>query len=52
MHVSELCLNWRKMSLLTQVFFTYLASTNQLPGFSVSGALTTMGYEEILGILN
>ena len=40
------------MSLLTQVFFTYLASTNQLPGFSVSGALTAMGYEESLGILN
>ena len=52
MQVSELCLDWRKMSLLTQVLFTYLASTNELPGFSVSGALTAMGYEESLGILN
>ena len=40
------------MPLLAKVFFTYLASTNQLPPFSVSGALTEMGYEGGLGILN
>ena len=52
MQVSELCLDGRKMSLLTPVLFAYLASTNQVPGFSVSEALTAMGYEESLWILN
>ena len=49
---TEWGVSWRKRSLLTQVFFTCHASTNQFSGFSVCGSLTTMGYDESLRMLS
>ena len=41
----EWVVSWRKMSVLTQMFFTYFAITNQLLGFSVSRGLNSMSCE-------